>query len=68
MCLAALNVTIVDTRDEFGRQRFLPYQIEKHMFNDLMKNHSSGDVRADAEFLSSYTFYPLRKVKFFFQK
>ena len=62
-CLTTLNVTLVDTRDEFGRERFLPYQIANHMFNDLLQNHSSNNVRADSKFLVGNAFYPLRKVR-----
>lgn len=52
-----MNVTGGDSRDEEGRQRFLPYQVDSHIFNHVTKATSIV-----AHFLSTASFYPLKKV------
>ena len=53
-----MNLTVADTRDDQGRERFFPYQLEKHMFNYLTK-----DTNPDSKYLSQMAFYPLKKVR-----
>jgi len=51
-CLQRLNVTFGDTRDEWGHQRFIPFNVEEFYSNE----------GANMNFIHDADFYPFEKV------
>ena len=59
-CLEKLNVTAGDSRDDRGRERFLPFNLEDHLLNGVLK-----EMRGTAAYLHKWSFYPAKEVFFF---
>ena len=63
LCLEKLNVTAGDSRDSQGRERFLPFNLEDHMFTSVFKGS-----RGTAAYLKNWAFYPIKEVFYIYKK
>ncbi|CAI4229494.1 unnamed protein product [Auanema sp. JU1783] len=53
-CLSSVSIYPTDSRDSFGRQRFLPWRPEQHYFADLTPSFLMDDI----EHMGSSIFHP----------
>ena len=51
-----LKVSAEDSRDEQGREKFIPYDLKDHL-----SSHGDGDLNVEL-YLNGTSFYPFHKV------